>query len=195
MPGSRAKARAGVNMYRIELEAPRVGSKWAAIVAQIRRGDADAEIAFDELCRPGIRLLLQLNVSSVGLERLAEETVAGAVDAVRRGWIREPKHLATFVRSVIERHTPAAACLGASAQARVRQRALEIEQALAAFTPAEQECLRRFYSDGWDVARIVSETGVPAEEFSRLRQRLRAASGVSPAWSPLAKGRAAAAGA
>jgi hypothetical protein len=173
-------------MYCREIEAPRVGDTarqpravWQGIAARIRRGDPDAVADFDQLCRPGIRLLLKLNVSGVGLDRLVEETVDGAVDGIRQGWIREPRHLASFVRGVIERAAWPGARPGATDQARVRQRAQEMEEALGRFAPVEREWLKRFYLDGWDLPRILEASGMTVDEFADLRQRLRATAGLS----------------
>ncbi len=172
-------------MYCREIEAPRVGESgrppravWQGIAARIRRGDPEAVADFDQLCRPGIRLLLKLNLSGVGLDRVVDGTIAGAVDGIRQGWIREPRHLATFVRGVIKREAWPGARPGASDQARIRQRATDMEEALRRFAPVEREWLRRFYLDGWDVPRIIDESGMTADEFADLRRRLREAAGL-----------------
>jgi hypothetical protein len=123
-------------------------------------------------------LILKLNLSAVGLDRIVEETIAGALEEVRRGWIREPRDLSAFVRTVIERLSPESPRGGASDQAKARARARDLEIALNAFEPAERIWLRRFYIDGWDSLRISLSSGISIEEFAGLRRRLRIEAGL-----------------
>lgn len=160
-------------------EAPRdARAVWPGLVARVRRGDPRAAADLARVCRPGVRLLLKLNLSAVGLDRIVEETIAGAVDEIRRGWIREPGDLAAFVRTVIERLAPSSARRGASDHARARRRSSDLEAALRAFPPNEQIWLRRFYSEGWEAAQIITASGMSEAEFSELRRRLRQHAGL-----------------
>lgn len=163
-----------------EEETPRdVRAIWPELVERVYQGDHRAAVDMARLCRPGIHLLLKLNLGAVGLEHLVEETVAGAVDSVRRGRIREPQDLADFVRSVIQRQAPQSGH-GASDQARARRRAVGIERALRSFAPAEQLWLRRFYVEGWEAAQIAAASGMSESAFSDLRRRLREEAGIAP---------------
>lgn len=160
-------------------EAPRdARAVWPGLVARVRRGDPRAAADLARLCRPGVRLLLKLNLSAVGLDRIVEETIAGALDEIRRGWIREPRDLSAFVRTVIERLAPAPGSRGASDQARARRRSSELETALRVFPPAEQTWLRRFYIEGWEAAQVIAASGMSEAEFSELRRRLRQQAGL-----------------
>ncbi len=151
---------------------------WPGLVARVRRGDPRAAADLTRLCRPGVRLLLKLNLSAVGLDRIVEETIAGALEEIRSGWIREPRDLSAFVRTVIERLAPAPGSRGASDQARARRRSSELETALRAFPADEQIWLRRFYIEGWEAAQVIAASGMSEAAFSELRRRLRQQAGL-----------------
>ena len=159
-------------------ETPRdVRALWPELVERVYQGDHRAAVDMARLCRPGIHLLLKLNLGAVGLDHLVDETVAGAVDCVRRGRIREPRDLADFVRSVIQRQAPKSGH-GASDQARARRRSVSIERALRNFRPDEKLWLRRFYVEGWESAQISAASGMSESAFSELRRRLREEAGI-----------------
>ncbi len=153
-------------------------SAWPGLVARIRRSAADAESEFARMCRPGVHLLMKLNLSPIGLDSLVDETLAGAVREIRGGWLREPRHLAAFVRSVIDRHASPESRPGASDQARARARAAEVERILRQFPPVERTWLLRFYAEGWSIERIVSESGMTVDEFLELRRKMRERAGL-----------------
>ena len=84
-----------------EIEAERL--RWHSLVLRLAAREETADCEFRDHYAAGIRVMLRRSLGSIGLDALVDETLAGALEEVRRGSIREPLHFVQFVRSVIER--------------------------------------------------------------------------------------------
>jgi hypothetical protein len=84
-----------------EIEAERL--RWHSLVLRVAAREETADWEFRDHYAAGIRVMLRRSLGSIGLDALVDETLAGALEEVRRGSIREPLHFVQFVRSVIER--------------------------------------------------------------------------------------------
>ena len=163
---------------------PEGEATWRHLTGQIRAGEADAPEAFLAAYRRGVRLLFRRYVGTIGIDQVVEEAMAGAIDGVRHGWIREPSDLVHFIRQVIRRHqrdrqpdSRGLSVLGNSAQGvtetlRMRKKAAMLELALRHFSPEEREALERYYLRGEPLDSVLTSAGLAHAEFDQLKARL-----------------------
>ena len=164
-----------------EIEAER--RKWRSLVVRIVSGDAEACPEFRVHYATGIRVMLRRSVGSIGLEALVEETLAGALEEVRRGSIQEPIHFVQFVRSVIERQHQGDVANRKVAQMlpglatvdrlRLKETSRALEDALMTFSKREREILVGYYARGLTRYDLECLFGTTNEELDSLRNRLQ----------------------
>lgn len=151
------------------------------LAQRLRAGKLNAEREFVDACRPGVELILVRRMPHRAAREVAERLLWRAVGAVRSGMIAEAAELVRFV------HSTAATCAdGARDDLRPeeppgeeivsRQQVEVLRKLLAQTTERDMEALRRFYVNGESLADVLDSMNVPAEDFCRLKARLRAAS-------------------
>jgi hypothetical protein len=151
---------------------------WRSITARIRGGDTDAIADFHAEYSGGVRLLLRRRTGPVPAERLIDGVLRGAVEEIKRGWIRIPRDLLFFVQSVVKRQIqldPRGPLPAASEWFRIQQKARRLEQAMASLLPAEREAMIRYYLDGCSLQQVAGETGLDLAALLKLRSQLRKA--------------------
>lgn len=155
---------------------------WRELARGIEAGEAGAEEAFHERYAAGVRALLRRTLGPAGLDALVKETLAGAVEEIRRGVLREPKHFVHFVRSVGDRRLGADEAgearrgtdrLSHADRMRLRETQLAVERALAEFTPVERDILASYYSRGFTKRDIESRYGIDGAVLDNLRMRMQ----------------------
>lgn len=179
-PSSQAEAGSGLPEAP-EIEAERL--RWRSLALRVADGDEKAGWEFRNHYAAGIRVMLRRSVGSIGLEALVDETLAGALEEVRRGTLQEPLHFVQFVRSVIERQqqgeslsrkfarmTPALTTVD---RLRLRETTKAMEDALMTFSKREREILVGYYARGltrYDLECMFATTN---DEIDRLRGQLQ----------------------
>jgi DNA-directed RNA polymerase specialized sigma24 family protein len=131
--------------------------------------------AFAAAYSRGARVLFRHHLGTVAVDHLVEETIDGALEAIRSGEIQSPRHLVAFLRSVVEREkrrrieetVPVA---GSSDRWRIRRKAEAIAQQLRSASPLEREVLLRYYVQGEPAAAVIAVTGISPERFESLRE-------------------------
>lgn len=149
------------------------------LAEDLRAGRANAERAFAGALRRGVELILARRMPCRAARELAERLLWRAASAVRRGEIAEPVDLVRFVH--------AAAGAGVAGVARdlpaddspteemvSREHVDVLKEVLAQSSEKDMEALRRFYVNGENLAEVLDHMKVSAEEFCRLKARLRA---------------------
>ncbi|MCC6590823.1 MAG: sigma-70 family RNA polymerase sigma factor [Bryobacterales bacterium] len=157
---------------------------WRRLTGRLRAGETDAPEEFLTAYRRGVRMLFRRYIGTIGTDHVVEEAMAGAVDGVRHGWIREPADMIYFMRQVISRNqherqpgsrglpAPGAAAQGVTETLRMRQKAAMLEQALRHFSAEEREALEGYYLRGEPLDSVLAVSGLPQSEFDRLKSRL-----------------------
>ncbi|MEP7362452.1 MAG: hypothetical protein ABI972_04285 [Acidobacteriota bacterium] len=164
-----------------EIEAER--QRWSALARRVAAGDERAGWEFRTHYAAGIRVMLRRSLGSIGLEALVDETLAGALEEVRRGVIQEPMHFVQFVRSVIERQqqgesmsrklgrmTPALTTVD---MRRLKETTRSVEDALMTFSKREREILVGYYARGLTRYDLECLHGTTNDELDALRMRLQ----------------------
>jgi DNA-directed RNA polymerase specialized sigma24 family protein len=158
--------------------------RWAELNRRILNGDEHARREFLRQYAPGVRGLLRRQLGAVGLERLLNETLDGALNEIERGEMREPRDLVRFVRQVAVRgrrlkaqpgqtpHVSTAPILSAADHTLLRKRIQAADRALASLSTNEREILVSYYSRGFTKQDIEVEFNISVEEFENLRERL-----------------------
>lgn len=164
-----------------EIEAERV--RWRALALRVAAGDEDADREFCTHYTPGVRVMLRRSLGSIALESLVDETLAGALEEIRRGSIDEPMHFVQFVRSVIDRQLQGEAAsrklarmasgVTVADRVRLKEATAALRDALATFTKREREILVGYYSRGLTAYDLECLHGATTEELNRLRGRLQ----------------------
>jgi len=147
---------------------------WKRMVDGVRSGEDSAIAEFHQTYGSGVAVLLRRRLGPVAGERLAKEVLAGALDAIRRGTIREPRDMVRFLNRVLDLHADAAPSeplLGANDRARIHVKAARVRAVLAGFSVRERELLGRYYGQGADPRTF----GVPEAEWEELHGRFLAA--------------------
>lgn len=155
------------------------------IVARIRAGDPNATVDFTTSYRRGARILFRRYLGAIGVDRIVDEAMTGAIEEIRRGWISEPRELVHFFRAVIERQDGQARsgtnrqliprdseAQGVTEKAHVREKAAVLESALRHFTQMERGALEKYYLKGEPLAQVLDDAGMTIEDFERLKERL-----------------------
>lgn len=154
------------------------------LIGQIRAGEPDAPEAFRAAYRRGVRLLFRRHVGTIGIDHVVEEAMAGAVDGICNGWIREPSDMIHFMRQVIRRNQrerqPDSRELpptgispqGVTETLRMRKKAAMLELALRHFSPEEREALEHYYLGGEPLDHVLAASGLAQAQFEELKSRL-----------------------
>lgn len=154
---------------------------WPDLAAAIRENSLEAQAAFKEAYRRGIRLFFRRQLGSVALPQLTEEALDGALRDIRNGRICHAADLVNFLRNVLEREqlirelspNPSLTALAtATDHQRLRRQASFIEQALTEFTGVEQAALRAYYNGDVTADEAALRAGVSQAGFAQLRERL-----------------------
>jgi hypothetical protein len=164
-----------------EIEAERL--RWHTLVLRVAAREETADWEFRDHYAAGIRAMLRRSLGSLGLEALVDETLAGALEEVRRGLIREPLHFVQFVRSVIERQHQGEAMSRQLARLspavttvdrlRLQETAKAVQEALMTFSKRERDILVGYYSRGLTPYDLECLHGASSEELGGLRSRLQ----------------------
>ena len=179
-PGSQTDAGNGIPEAP-EIEAERI--RWRSLALRVAGGDEKAGWEFRKHYAAGIRVMLRRSVGSIGLEALVDETLAGALEEVRRGTLLEPMHFVQFVRSVIERQqqgeansrklarmTPALTTVD---RRRLKETTKNLEDALMTFTKHERDILVGYYARGLTRYDLECMFGTTNDEIDALRNRFQ----------------------
>jgi RNA polymerase sigma factor (sigma-70 family) len=169
---------------------------WKAVVEQIRAGDPAGEEALYRNLEAGARLFLQRRLGSQDAEDRVHNVFLIAVQAIRRGELREPERLMGFVRTVLNRQLG----LAISGLVRTREHSIELDSArhLTAAEPSpedralaiqkvalmqdalkklshrEFDMLTRFYIREQPPEQIQKEMQLTATQFNLLKSRAKA---------------------
>jgi hypothetical protein len=155
-------------------------ARFDALALRIRRGDERAPADFHLEFRAGVRALFRKHLGGVAVDRMTEEAIAGSVEEIRRGWIRDLRDLLLFFHELARQYPQTKGLAGATDQCRVRVKAARIEQEMRHLSQAQREALRLYYVEGWTAARAQARTGISADEFRAGREQLlRAADGTT----------------
>jgi len=164
-----------------EIEAERL--RWHSLVLRLAAREETADCEFRDHYAAGIRVMLRRSLGSIGLDALVDETLAGALEEVRRGSIREPLHFVQFVRSVIERQEQGEAMSRTLARVspalttvdrlRLKETTNAVQEALMTFSKREREILVDYYSRGLTPYDLECLHGATSEELDGLRSRLQ----------------------
>lgn len=168
------------------------------MVTGIQREDPNAMSDLYSLMQKGIKFMVQQRMC--GREQHVEDRVHEVylitVRAIREGKVREPDHLAGFVRTVAvrqvcdeirragvdrRRSVPADSEMPvASTQRTPEEIAIENERhdrmrrTLQSLKPRDREILRRFYLDGQEQEQICEEMSLTETQFRLLKSRAKA---------------------
>jgi hypothetical protein len=149
---------------------------WRSVTARIRNGDTAAVAEFHAGYSRGVLLLLRRSAGMLPAERLIEGVMRGAVEEIKRGWIRAPRDLLFFVRSVASRQIQSQTgelAASASEHFRIQEKARRLERALAGLLPSERDAMIRHYLDGCPMKQLARETGLDLAALRRLKAQLR----------------------
>lgn len=156
--------------------------KWVALARRVEAGDNQAYNEFRNNYYTGVRVMLKRSLGSVGLEAFVEETLAGAMEEIRKGRIREPREFIRFLRTVIERQQVAAThrqppwatpVMTTMDRIRMRETARTFERALMSFTKRERDILVGYFSRGLTRHDLECTYGATEAELDSLRSRLQ----------------------
>jgi DNA-directed RNA polymerase specialized sigma24 family protein len=154
---------------------------WRALAMKISAREAGLEDAFQARYATGVRAMLRRALGPAGLDSLVKETLAGAMDEIRRGVLREPRHFVHFVRSVVDRQLREKAAVSERPagrysyvdRMRLRETQLSVERALGEFTPLERAILTSYYTEGITRHEVERRFGVGGELLDLLRARMQ----------------------
>ena len=165
---------------------------WQRIMQGVGSGDARVVEEFVASYSRGVRVLFKHHLGALGLDRLVEETMSGALAAMRQGSVDSPASLLVFFRQVLARQrdvaadnlgeqesgraTPAglgcAPVPGPLDRARIRRKADLLAIGLSKCGRRDREILTRLFVDGEQEDKLLAEYSVSREEFSRLKRAL-----------------------
>lgn len=172
------------------------------MVAGIRREDPEAMTALYTLMQRGVRCLIQKRMAGRQdhVEDRVHEVYLITVRAIREGRMREPEHLAGFVRTVAvrqvceeirragadRRRNAPAECEDSlvSAEESPEERVMQSERVermrrtLRALRPEQRDVLIRFYLKGEPPDRICREMNLSQNQFRLLKSRAKARFGL-----------------
>jgi DNA-directed RNA polymerase specialized sigma24 family protein len=157
------------------------GPDWPTMVEGIRQNSSPAALEFKEGYRRGVSVFLRRQLGAVGLTQLVEETLDGALREMQSGRVVTPGDLVHFLRNVLEREllirnlNPArglVALAAATDHGRLHREADRIQEAMSAFSAAEQQALRRYYDGELTLAQAAASAGMSEGNFSSLREQL-----------------------
>ncbi|MBK5295163.1 MAG: hypothetical protein JJE04_26250 [Acidobacteriia bacterium] len=163
--------------------APRPAGAWQRMIQGIRDGDPTCPEEFLASYSRGVMVLFKHHLGPLGLDRLIEETMSGALSEIRQGRIDSPASLVVFFRQILARQqTPAMAktpggngCApvpGPIDRARIRRKADLLTISLRQYSNRDREILTRLFVEGEPEDRLLEEYGVSKEEFTRLKRIL-----------------------
>ena len=174
----------------------------AGMVAGIRQEDPEAMTALYTLMQRGVRCLIQKRMAGRAdhVEDRVHEVYLITVRAIREGKMREPDHLAGFVRTVAvrqacdeirragtdrRRSVPAEceaslASAGETPEELVMQseRVERMRRTLRSLRPEQRDVLVRFYLKGETPDRICREMNLTQNQFRLLKSRAKARFGL-----------------
>lgn len=175
---------------------PEESVSWTELVAEIQSGDASAMEEFYRRLSKGIRFYLCRQLGPQDLDDRLHDTFLIAVQAIRRGELREPERVMGFVRTVVRRQV--AAYIDTVVHSRKEQADLEsgasvtdsrgdpesvaiarqqeeiMTKVLRSISGRDREILTRFYLREQTQQQICDEMNLTETQFRLLKSRAKA---------------------
>lgn len=170
--------------------------EWSTVVDQIRDGNPEGEETLYRELHSGARLFLQRRLGTNDVEDRIHDMFLIVIQTIRRGELRQPERLMSFIRTVLyrqlnsgisrlidERATSAAIDAIASLSSREpdpeqqvlsQERVDAMQKGMKKMKAKDVEILTRYYLRGQPPDRICAEMALTLTQFTLRKSRAKA---------------------
>jgi DNA-directed RNA polymerase specialized sigma24 family protein len=158
----------------LQNSAPSAGY-FALLLERIEGGSQDAAYELRLHYFRGIKYLLVRQLGPDRSDELAQAVFTTVIDAIHNGKMRQPEHLAGFVRTVVHRTIAAEVAARYPRQSNVVPESdlVSADRALRSLSSRDREVLMRFYAQRQSAEEICREMGLTATQFQLIRNRAK----------------------